>query len=70
MTITVQSDFDAKLTLRDARGEVLAEDDDSGGDLRPLLKDIRLPENGSYVILVTGVSDVDQGAFTLTLTVR
>ena len=67
ISVAVQSDFDPLLELRSASGAVIAQDDDSGGDLQPALNAITLPENGEYVVLVTGYDVSDEGPFTLTL---
>ncbi len=70
ISASVESKFDAYLTLRSERGEVTAEDDDSGGNLQPALMDVKLPETGTYFLIVTGKSEDDQGPFSITLTAR
>jgi serine/threonine protein kinase len=67
ITASVQGSFDGNLTLRDAQGNEIASDDDSGGNLQPLLQDIVLPGTGTYVLVVAAYSPSDQGEFTITL---
>lgn len=65
---TVRSaSFDAVLTLQDANGSVLAEDDDSLRDLNPMIGPITLPEAGEYRLVVTSYVPDDTGVFHITL---
>lgn len=63
----VTSSFDTYLTLKDEEGNVLAEDDDSGGELQAALLNYVLPETGRYSLVVTGYSSFEQGEFSLSL---
>src|SRR5690606_23627408 len=57
VTITMQAtsgSVDPVLTLYDPDGVPLAADDNSGGDRAALLRDIRLPVTGKYVIQALG----------------
>ncbi|MCB9453024.1 MAG: protein kinase [Anaerolineaceae bacterium] len=64
---SIQGAFDSNLTLRDAQGNLIAQDDDSGGNLQPLLRDITLPGTGTYILVVAAYSPSDHGEFTITL---
>lgn len=46
--------IDPLLTLYDATGLALAADDDSGGDGAALLRDVRLPLDGQYIVQALG----------------
>ncbi len=70
ISVTVQSNFDPNLLLRDDQGNLVTQDDDSGGRLQPALTDFRLPRTGTYVVIVDAFSETDQGDFTLTLSSR
>lgn len=67
VTIRVDSVYDLQLTLRDSLGKILKEDDDSGGELQPLIENFALPADGDYIIVITGFSDFDAGTFEITL---
>ncbi|HLA45560.1 MAG TPA: hypothetical protein VJZ27_19080, partial [Aggregatilineales bacterium] len=67
ITIFVESEFDSALELRDTAGNILIRDDDSGGNLQPLIENFVLPDTSDYVILVTGFSVEDEGNFTIVL---
>ncbi|MND04578.1 hypothetical protein D3C83_249230 [compost metagenome] len=62
--------MDANLALRDSFGRVLIEDDDSGGELQPLISNFELPGNGNYIIVVAGYDETDAGAFSITLSLE
>lgn len=66
LLITVNSEvgsgFDPLVELLDADGNVIASDDDSGGDLNPRLT-VTLPTDGRYRVRVNGYNTL--GAFTL-----
>jgi hypothetical protein len=66
VTVAVTGDFDSYLELyqEDSR-QPLMEDDDSGGNLDPLLTTALAP--GSYVALVRAFTDGTQGSFVLTV---
>ena len=72
VTITVRAEdenLDAYVKLIDAEGNVLLEDDDSGGGLTgsdPQLAAVLLPASGEYVIRVTAWG-LDGGPYTVTL---
>jgi hypothetical protein len=56
--------FDNFMRIEDAKGEQLAEDDDSGGDLNArIIFDCK--EAGEYRIIVTSYAPGDTGEFTL-----
>ena len=59
-------DFDAYLLLLNARGEPLAEDDDSGGGTDARIS-FTLPRNDTYVILSNSFAAGEVGDYTLTL---
>lgn len=66
-------DFDALLQVIGPDGQELAFDDDSGGDLNPLINGVTLPETGLYIVIVDGYRGVNGdrqliGPYTLTLT--
>jgi hypothetical protein len=53
MTVTLQSEqMDTYLELYGPDGELVAEDDDSGGDLNAALLDISIPVDGEYRLVV------------------
>ncbi|MBI5667743.1 MAG: PPC domain-containing protein [Chloroflexi bacterium] len=60
------SDFDAYLTLSRPNAGALAEDDDSGGNLNPLIGPYTLPTTGDYYLSLRSV-DSRSGAFRLSL---
>ncbi|MCL4877401.1 MAG: pre-peptidase C-terminal domain-containing protein [Anaerolineae bacterium] len=65
VSIMVMSGFDASLELMDPSGVVIASDDDSGGDLQPLIDAVQLPADGTYTIAVMGFNSDDAGPFTI-----
>lgn len=75
ITITMAGDanLDSYLGLMDEAGEIIAEDDDSGGGAADMDAQIsiRLPESGPYIIIATR-NGIDQGSsagsYTLTVT--
>lgn len=72
VTVRVESDeFDAYLSLFSPDGSLLAENDDSddGYDysVNPSVSVI-LPSDGAYLVVVSGYSNYDTGAYTLTAT--
>ncbi|NJL94688.1 MAG: hypothetical protein HC915_13675 [Anaerolineae bacterium] len=67
ISASVESNFDAQLELIDPDGLALAFDDDSGGELQPLLEAIELPLEGTYILVVSGFGSTDGGPFSLTL---
>lgn len=70
VSIFIESDFDAALELRTAEGELLVEDDDSGGNFQPAISDVRLAETGTYYFIVTSFGEVEDGDFTVTFVLR
>jgi|GEM_PF-7006863 hypothetical protein len=70
VTIELESDdvsMDPYLELRTADGDLLTEDDDSGGNLNARIEDFELPEDGAYQIVVRTYAGVGGGSYTLTL---
>jgi hypothetical protein len=67
----VSEDFDCYLTLQNADGEVLATDDDGGGDLDSEITSFSIPADGEYYILAQSYASsqggVEPGAFTLSI---
>lgn len=70
VSVSVDSGFDSNLVLRDDQGNLVAQDDDSGGRLQPALTDFRLPGTGNYILIIDAFSESDQGEFTIRLTAR
>ena len=67
MTISLASEnFDAYLTLNDADGNLVAEDDDSGDFFNALLSTV-IPADGEYTIVVSAAFGQGNGAFVLRL---
>jgi hypothetical protein len=62
----VSDDFDTFVTVRNADGDVLAQDDDSGGSLDSLVGFLRLDESGTYTVEVSSVNS-SYGSFTVTV---
>lgn len=67
ITMIKADDMDPYLRLEDARGNVLAQDDDSAGSLNSRIGPFRLPVNGTYTIVATSLGGRDVGEFSLTL---
>jgi hypothetical protein len=69
LTIAAQSiAFDAFLELMDAKGNILAVDDNSGGGLNPLIAQVLDP--GTYFVVVKPAQDsTSAGSYSLTTTV-
>ncbi len=73
VSLSVQSSaFDALVRVIAPDGLELAFDDDSGGDLNPLINGLTLPASGTYAVIVDGYRGVNGdrvliGAFTLRL---
>jgi hypothetical protein len=62
--------IDPLLTLYDAAGLALATDDDSGGDGAALLRDVRLPLDGQYIVQALGGGESGLYRIDLRLTER
>jgi hypothetical protein len=62
-------DFDTYLVLADSDYRELTYDDDSGDDLDSLIRDFRLPRDGTYMIVARGFFG-RTGSYTLTLTLE
>jgi PKD repeat protein/N-acetylmuramoyl-L-alanine amidase len=62
--------FDPILDVIGPDGGLLASDDDSGGDLQPLLRSIELPARGDYTLRVSGVGEGAQGSYRIELSAR
>jgi hypothetical protein len=67
ITAGVTANYDSRLELRDASGNYLASDDDSGGNLNPLIRGFSLPDNGYYTLVVTAFSSDSKGPYTISL---
>ncbi len=68
VTITLEANgFDAYVQLLDGDGQVVAEDDDSAGNLNAQITDAALPADGRYSIIASSFSGSASGDFTLTL---
>lgn len=59
-------EFDAYLWLYDEERQVIATDDDGGGDTNALIK-MRLPADGTYYVLVNAYREGETGAYQLEL---
>lgn len=69
LRVQVESDdFDAYLTIFSPDGTLLAANDDSDGSyeysLNPAVS-VRLPEDGAYLVVVSGYSALDVGSFSV-----
>lgn len=67
VSIRVSSEFDAYMEVLDSSGNIIAYDDDSGGELQPFIENLQLPTDGTYVIVVYGYNSYDAGTFNVTL---
>ncbi len=68
ISVAVETEFDSYLELKNAAGEVIFSDDDSGGSLQPAITEFTLPETGLYELELSGFSTFDEGPYTITLT--
>lgn len=59
-------DFDSYLFLVNADGEVIAEDDNSGGNLNARIE-LELPEEGAYYVIVNSRNSEGRGRYRLTI---
>jgi len=59
-------EFDAYLWLYDEERQVIATDDDGGGDTNALIK-MRLPTDGTYYVLVNAYGEGETGDYQLEL---
>lgn len=65
--ITMEStNFDSYLELRDGEGNVLAEDDDSAGNLNALLR-VALEDSGTYTIAARSFNPTATGSYALSI---
>jgi hypothetical protein len=60
----ISDQFDAYLYLEDAKMNLLAEDDDSGGDLNAQIL-FKAPADGTYRVICTSFGGAGTGNFTL-----
>ena len=60
-------DIDSLIELFGPDGALVATDDDSGGNLNPLIANFELPASGDYAIVVRAYSGTQGGAYTLAL---
>lgn len=65
--LLVSEDYDTYLELHGPDGVVVAQDDDSAGNLDSLIN-TTLPTSGDYTIVARAFSESDAGSYTLTLT--
>ena len=63
----VSDDFDTYLELYGPSGAILTQDDDSGGDLDSLIRNVQLPSAGEYAIHARSYSSREAGQYTLSL---
>lgn len=57
VTIAVNSeDFDPLIIVTDTNGRELSRDDDSGDGFNALVSNLRIPNDGEYIIVVTSFS--------------
>ncbi len=68
--VAVGDGLDAALELRRPDGTILLFDDDSGGDLNPLIENVTLEESGEFTIRVRSFDADGTGAYRLELSVR
>ncbi|MBZ0306473.1 MAG: PPC domain-containing protein, partial [Anaerolineae bacterium] len=68
ISVEVTSDFDSFVQVVDNAGNVIAEDDDSGGNLQPFINSITLPADGTYQIVLSGFGPEVSGNYSLSLT--
>jgi hypothetical protein len=61
------SKIDGYLVLLGPMGSILAEDDDSGGDLNARIAAFELPETGTYTIVASSYDNTTSGAYSLEL---
>jgi hypothetical protein len=59
--------FDAFLRLEAPDGEEIASNDDSDGSLNAAIRDVILPEDGDYTLVVDSANGAGTGAYELTL---
>lgn len=57
--IPLDDDLDPLLVLLDTRGQVIAQDDDSGDNLAAQIANVTLPADGAYLILATSFVFID-----------
>lgn len=62
--LATSPDFDAYLFLLDPQGNVIAQDDDSGGNLSALIEK-ELPESGMYTVVVNAFGTEGRGRYRL-----
>jgi hypothetical protein len=62
-------DFDSYLLLLDENGQIVATDDDSGGNYHAYI-DTQLPRSGTYTIVVNALDSNTQGRYRLTVSLH
>lgn len=68
ISVTMIADnFDAYLRLRDSKGNEVASDDDSAGNLNARIGPFKLPFNDTFTIVATSLSGTASGDFTISL---
>ncbi len=67
ISIRVTGGFDSYVQLLNAAGDTLIDDDDSGGNLNPLIEFYELPVTGEYTIVLRGATPNSLGSFQVTL---
>lgn len=64
VTLRATSEYiDPTMTLIAPDGDIIAEDDDSGGNLQPRLSEFVLPQTGQYRLIVRRYADRGEGTF-------
>lgn len=63
----VSNEFDGMLMVYDSADNVLGENDDSGGNLNPLIANLMLPYSGRYRIVASSFSSGTTGDYSLSL---
>jgi PKD repeat protein len=63
----VNAEFDSYILLLDDAGNILMEDDDTGGDLQGAILNFPLTQAGTYTLRVEGYNAFEQGSFSLSL---
>jgi hypothetical protein len=60
--------LDGYLSLYAPDGTLIGQDDDNGGNLNPLMANVRLPQTGRYRVVATSYAQRSVGGYTITVT--